>query len=202
MPDLLRAIALSRAFSARDRKHRQVPATQSAEEPAGSPAVPSCPPTIGSSIQVNTLSRLRDLTRRRFLRGMLNGGAVTLGLPLLNCFLNGNGTALAAAAPLPVRFGTWFWGLGMNAKIFVPTKVGADYDLPEELSALSAMRKHVNLFTNFNAMRDSAPNLCHYTGWIIMRSGSAPHRPEDRPGETIDVTVSRDHRPHHALPDA
>jgi hypothetical protein len=140
---------------------------------------------------MNTLNRLNDLGRRRFLRGMLGGGVVTLGLPLLNCFLNDNGTAFASGAPLPLRFGTWSWGLGMNSKIFIPTKVGADYDLPEELSALAAVRQHVNIYTNFNAMRDSSPNLCHYTGWIIMRAGSAPIGAEDKPGETIDVAIAR-----------
>ncbi len=140
---------------------------------------------------MNTLSRLNDLGRRRFLRGMLGGGVVTLGLPLLNCFLNDNGTAFASGAPLPMRFGTWFWGLGMNSKIFIPAKVGAGYDLPEELSALAAVRPHVNLFTNFNAMRDSSPNLCHYTGWIITRAGAAPIGDQDKPGETIDVTIAR-----------
>jgi hypothetical protein len=140
---------------------------------------------------MNTLNRLNDLGRRRFLRGMLGGGVVTLGLPLLNCFLNDNGTAFASGAPLPLRFGTWSWGLGMNSKIFIPTKVGADYNLPEELSALAAVRQHVNIYTNFNAMRDSSPNLCHYTGWIIMRAGSAPIGAEDKPGETIDVAIAR-----------
>jgi hypothetical protein len=38
---------------------------------------------------------MKGLNRRRVLRGMLNGGAVTIGIPLLNCFLNTNGTALA-----------------------------------------------------------------------------------------------------------
>jgi hypothetical protein len=46
-------------------------------------------------------------TRRRFLRGALGGGAVTVGLPLLNCFLNENGSALASGLPVPQRFGTW-----------------------------------------------------------------------------------------------
>jgi Protein of unknown function (DUF1552) len=136
-------------------------------------------------------SRLASLSRRRVLRGMLNGGVVTLGLPLLNCFLNSSGTAFATGAPLPLRFGTWFWGLGMNSSVFVPKTIGANYDLPEELAALSAVRQHVNLYTNFNAFRDSAPNLCHYSGWIILRTGSAPIGPEDRPGETIDVTIAR-----------
>lgn len=137
------------------------------------------------------LRRLERLSRRRVLRGMLNGGIVTLGLPLLNCFLNENGTALASGAPLPMRFGTWFWGLGMDSQVFVPKTVGVNWELPEELAALADIRPHINLFTNFNAMRDSSPNLCHYTGWIITRTGSAPIGPEDRPGETLDVTISR-----------
>jgi len=140
---------------------------------------------------VKQFSRLQSLSRRRVLRGMLNGGVVTLGLPLLNCFLNDNGTALASGAPLPLRFGTWFWGLGMNSQVFIPKTVGANFDLPEELAALATVREHINVYTNFNAFRDSAPNLCHYSGWIILRTGAAPIGAEDRPGETIDVTVSR-----------
>ena len=136
-------------------------------------------------------SHLVDLSRRRALRGMLNGGVVTLGLPLLNCFLNDSGTAMATGAPLPLRFGTWFWGLGMNSTVFVPKTLGANFDLPEELAALAPVRQHLNLYTNFNAFRDSAANFCHYTGWIILRTGSAPIGPEDRPGETIDVTIAR-----------
>lgn len=136
-------------------------------------------------------SDLERLSRRRVLRGMLNGGAITLGLPLLNCFLNENGTAHASGAPMPLRFGTWFWGLGMNSKVFVPQKVGAGYDLPEELAPLAPVRDYVNVYTNFNAFRDNAPNLCHYTGWIVTRTGSTPQVSEDRPGETIDVTIAR-----------
>src|SRR5580700_11982356 len=79
----------------------------------------------------------------------------------------------------------------MNSQVFVPKTVGADYELPEELSALANVRQHLNVFTGFNALRDSSPNLCHYTGWIISRTGSAPIQSEDKPGETIDVTVSR-----------
>ena len=69
-------------------------------------------------------------------------------------------------------------------------KGGAD-QLPDELAALKGVREHVNVFTNFNAFRDSAPNLCHYTGWIITRTGSAPIGQDDRPGETLDVSISR-----------
>lgn len=134
---------------------------------------------------------LSNLSRRRVLRGMLNGGAVTIALPLLNCFLNDNGTALASGAPLPVRFGTWAWGLGMNKDIFVPKKSGANFDLPEEIISLAPIRQHLNLYTNFNGFRDAAPNLCHKTGWVIARTGIAPMNQSDLPGETIDVTIAK-----------
>jgi hypothetical protein len=124
------------------------------------------------------------------LRGLLNGGAVTVGLPLLNCFLNGNGDALADGKPMPVRFGTWMWGLGMTKAVFQPKKYGTGYDLPEEIAALKDVRDHINLFTNVTAFRDTMENLCHYTGWVIMRSGIAPENGGHRPGETIDVTVA------------
>ncbi len=74
-------------------------------------------------------------SRRRILRGMLSGGAVTVGLPLLNCFLNGNGDALASGEKMPVRFGTWFWGLGMNTEIFVPKKTGTGFEFPRRSRA-------------------------------------------------------------------
>ena len=130
------------------------------------------------------------LNRRRVLQGMLNGGAVTVGLPLLNCFLNGNGTALADGRPMPVRFGTWFWGLGRTQKIFDPKGVGTNWELPEEIAALAPVKSQINLFTNLTAFRDTFENLCHYTGWVIFRTGIAPENQTHRPGETLDVTVA------------
>ena len=133
---------------------------------------------------------MSKLTRRTVLRGIVGGAAVNVALPLLNCFLNDSGTALASGAPLPVRFGTWGWGLGMNSQIFVPKKLGTDFDLPEEISALAPIRQHINLITNTQAFRDNYQNLCHYTGWVIARTGSAPKDTRDIPGETIDVTIA------------
>jgi len=134
---------------------------------------------------------MKNLSRRRFLKGTLNGGVVTVALPFFDCLLNDNGTALADGAPLPLRFGTWSWGLGMSKAIFVPKKTGADFDLPEEIAALAPVQKHINLYTNFHVFKDSAPNLCHHSGWVVLRSGIAPLTRENRPGETIDVSVAR-----------
>ena len=51
-------------------------------------------------------------------------GSVAVGLPLLDVFLNENGTALAATGqPLPARFGTWFLGLAEQAR---PNLMGQD----------------------------------------------------------------------------
>jgi Protein of unknown function (DUF1552) len=133
------------------------------------------------------------ITRRRVLRGLVDGVVVSVALPLLDCFLNDNGTALASNVPIPLRFGTWTWGLGMSEAVFVPKTKGANFDLPPELAPIKPIQKHVNLFTNFNAFKDTAPNLCHHTGWVILRSGSAPLTSENRPGETLDVTIARKH---------
>lgn len=134
---------------------------------------------------------MKKLSRRRVLRGMLNGSAYTIALPFLNCFLNENGTALASGAPLPMRFGTWSWGLGMSEAIFVPKQTGANFDLPEEIASLKPIQQHINLFTNFHVFKDAAPNLCHHSGWVILRSGIAPMTAQNRPGETIDVTIAK-----------
>ncbi len=76
-----------------------------------------------------------NLNRRRVLRGMAGGVAATVGLPLLDCFLDTNGTALASGAALPTCFGTWFWGLGLNVGQWAPKATDASYVPDRELRA-------------------------------------------------------------------
>ena len=68
------------------------------------------------------------------LKGMLGGIAVGVGLPLFDCLFDNHGVALAQDGVLPVRFGTWFWGCGINPDRWVPNADGAGYDLPVELA--------------------------------------------------------------------
>ena len=78
------------------------------------------------------------LSRRRVLRGMMGGGAITVGLPFLDCFLDSNGAAQAATgAPLPVCFGTWFHGCGLNPGRWEPKTVGPNYEFGVELQPLT-----------------------------------------------------------------
>jgi hypothetical protein len=132
----------------------------------------------------------RWISRRTVLRGMLGGAAVSIGLPLLDCFLNDNGTALAQGSPLPVRFGTWFWGCGMNPDRWVPTTEGADYDLSPELQALDPVREHVSVLSGFNTVLDGRPNLPHWTGVMATLTGSVPMVEPEVPAPTLDVLIS------------
>ncbi len=132
---------------------------------------------------------MNGLSRRRVLRGVLNGGAVTVGLPLLNYYLNGNGTAFADGTPLPVRFGTWSWGLGMSPAAFVPKKTGKDFEFPEEIEALAPLRDKINLLTNITAFRDNSQLMCHFTGWAISRTGNAPNS-RNLSSETYDIKIA------------
>lgn len=129
--------------------------------------------------------------RRRVLRGMVRGMGVSVALPLLDYFLNDNGTALASGKPMPLRFGTWGYGLGGSWERFVPKRVGPNYDLPEELASWEPIRDDVNLFTNGRAFVDGAPNRNHFTGWVVSRTGIAPDSGAG-PSETIDLTIAKE----------
>jgi hypothetical protein len=117
------------------------------------------------------------LNRRRVLRGLLAGGAVTVGLPILDCMLNNNGTAFAnTGAPIPVRFATWFWGLGFGEGNWVPKETGANYKLPISMEALEPIRKKVNLFTGGSAKLDGTPANSHFTPAQVAMTGKAESR--------------------------
>lgn len=131
-----------------------------------------------------------DLSRRAALRGMINGTAVAVGLPLLDVFLDGNGEAMAATgAPLPVRFGTWFWGLGVNPQRFFPSTPGTNYDLKPELAPIKDYQNKISILGNFNVMLDGAPNLPHSSGGPAIRTGRALTAERGLPGESFDVTI-------------
>jgi hypothetical protein len=111
-------------------------------------------------------SKVKMWTRRRVLRGMMAGSAVTVGLPILDCVLNDNGTAFAdTGVPLPTRFVSYFWGLGIGEDAdWAPKSGGSDYEMPWRLQALKPFQKRMNLFTGGQVFLDGASNETHFTG--------------------------------------
>ncbi|MEW6271191.1 MAG: DUF1552 domain-containing protein, partial [Thermodesulfobacteriota bacterium] len=134
----------------------------------------------------------RTLSRRTVLRGMVGGAAVTIGLPLLEIMLNESGTALADGGALPVRFGTWFWGCGMNPERWVPASDGPGYDLPVELAALDGVSQHVSVLSGFGVTLDGRANIPHWTGVMATLTGSVPAREFDVDVPTLDILIARE----------
>ncbi|MHB1207968.1 MAG: DUF1552 domain-containing protein [Rhodospirillaceae bacterium] len=131
------------------------------------------------------------LSRRSALRGVLAGSAVTIGMPFLDCFLNTNGTALAATgAPLPLRFGTWFWGLGFTPNRWVPTHGGANYDLLPELKAIEPHKNKISILSGFNVNLDGTPNSAHISGVYSVRTGIAPKTASRAEGPSFDALIA------------
>ena len=131
-----------------------------------------------------------NFNRRTLLRGGMQGAAIAVGLPLLDLFLDGNGQAMAATgAPMPVRFGTWFWGLGVNPTRWFPTQTGADYDLKIELEAIRAYKHKINILSDFYIPLDGAPNLPHTSGGVGIRTGMAATGEGNLPGASFDVLI-------------
>jgi len=117
---------------------------------------------------------LARLTRRSVLRGTIRGASVAVALPLLDLFLDGNGKALASGAPLPARFGTWFWGCGVNQARWAPERLGEDYDLKPELLPIAPFKEKVTVLSGFNCLLGRRSNLPHWSGVMATFTGSAP----------------------------
>ncbi len=107
---------------------------------------------------------MSTLNRRTILRGMLGGTAVSVALPLLDCFLNSNGEALADGAPLPKVFVSWFQGLGYAPGYWEPKTTGPKYEFGVQLKALTPMRDKINIFSGLKVFLDAHPAGAHSAG--------------------------------------
>ncbi len=88
------------------------------------------------------------MDRRSFLRGL---GRVAVALPTLEIMLNSHGEAHADGTPIPKRFLMVFGGHSIGADgdplhdLYVPDKVGADYDLKTALAPLLPVKDLVSV---------------------------------------------------------
>lgn len=128
--------------------------------------------------------------RRSFLRGSIGGGLVAVGLPLLDLFLNDSGTALASGAPIPVRFGTWFWGLGHTPGRGISAEDAPNIRFLEETQPLVPHQNEINYFSTFNTPLDGKPSAVHFSGWVAAKTGNVPRTFGDTPLPTLDVLIA------------
>ena len=140
---------------------------------------------------MTVLLKTQPRSRRAVLRGALGGAAITVGMPILDATLNDSGTALASGAPLPVRFGTWFWGLGHTPDRGIQARDGTDYRFIDECASLERFRAdYINYFSAFNAPLDGAASRVHYTGWVAAKTGTVPVSFTGMPAPTLDTIIA------------
>src|SRR5580692_11484615 len=133
------------------------------------------------------------LSRRRVLRGMMSGAAVTVGLPMLDCFLDSKGTALAAGgSPLPVCFGTWFYGCGLNPGRWEPATVGPGYEFGVELQPLARFQHKLNVYSQMSALLDGRPRGAHTVGPAVILQGTTPPTLDHafNPDPSMDMAIA------------
>ncbi|MCB9663976.1 MAG: DUF1552 domain-containing protein [Alphaproteobacteria bacterium] len=107
-------------------------------------------------------------TRRRFLRGLLAGSAVSVALPPL-LSLSGRSDARAATDAFPRRFGLFFWGNGILPERWVPEQEGPGFALSDQLAPLADVAPHLALLTGFQV---KVPNrVAHGSGPAGLLSG-------------------------------
>lgn len=132
--------------------------------------------------------------RRSLMRGLLGGGAVCVGIPTLDLFLDGHGRAYANGAKLPTRFGTYFWGLGLThtpaGTRWVPAKTGAGWEMTPELASLAPVKEKVSVFSGYRVIGDGKPNIVHWSGHASILSGVAPSANGSFDGASLDTRVA------------
>lgn len=133
---------------------------------------------------------MKKFDRRTFLRGVMNGAAVGVALPILDILLDDNGKAFADTGKrIPVRFGTWIWGCGHIPEKWIPTTTGLDYAFPADLKPLESYRDKLAIFSGYDVKLDGVPNKPHITGCLGLRTG-IPVPNEKVEAATLDVLIS------------
>jgi hypothetical protein len=122
------------------------------------------------------------ITRRTVLRGIACGGAVTVGLPVLESMLD----SLADGNPLPKRFGVFFWGNGVRLAKYTPATTGA-YELTQLLAPLVNVKDYVSILSGYDIKTGNQRG--HHAGCVGILSG-APMLSQDPNGAPYASTFS------------
>ena len=139
---------------------------------------------------------MNRFTRRSILRGALSGTAICVGIPTLDIFLDGNGKAYADGAKLPLRFGTYFWGLGLTPIVdggsrWVPKEAsGAQWTLTPQLKSLEGLEKKVTVLSGFKVELEGKTNSPHFSGTASILTGRAPMAVNVYDAPTFDTFIA------------
>lgn len=127
--------------------------------------------------------------RRTVLRGLMGGGVVSVGLPVFDCFLNGNGTAWAdTGQALPPVFGTWFQHLGLNPGMWEPKTTGPGYENNIQLKLLDPYRERINIYSGMKYFIEGRPLQTHTTTAQIATTGAIPFGTDG--GPSVDAKIA------------
>ncbi|NKB32739.1 MAG: DUF1552 domain-containing protein [Pseudomonadales bacterium] len=135
-------------------------------------------------------SKNRKFTRRSLLRGAIKGSAVLMSLPVLESFLNENGTAFADGVELPPCFGSWFFGLGLTPGRWEPEVIGSGYELPEHIAALNSVRDKLNVYSGLQVFLDGKVNQNHISGAQGQMTGIVTRSAADY-DESFDAIIDK-----------
>tara|TARA_B100000029_G_scaffold35732_3_gene33590 strand:+ start:16496 stop:17764 length:1269 start_codon:yes stop_codon:yes gene_type:complete len=113
-----------------------------------------------------------------------------MGLPILESFLNNNGTAFADGTELPPCFGSWFFGLGLTPGRWEPEVIGANYVLPEHIAALQPIREKLNIFSGLQIFLDGKVNQNHISGAQGQMTGIVTKSAADY-DESFDAIIDK-----------
>jgi len=131
------------------------------------------------------------LDRRFLLRGTCQGALAIVGMPFLDCFLDNKGKALAATGrPLPVRFGTYFYGLGLTKQLWIPKNGGKDWDMTTQLKPLEPFKAKINVWSGLRVPLDDNPNYQHWSGAAASATGISPTKQGEFDSKTIDQQIA------------
>jgi len=136
------------------------------------------------------ISKNRKFNRRSLLRGAIQGSTVVMGLPILESFLNDNGTAFADGTELPPCFGSWFFGLGLTPGRWEPKVIGSNYELPEHIAALEPIREKLNIFSGLQIFLDGKVNQNHISGAQGQMTGVVTKSAADY-DESFDAVIDK-----------
>jgi len=145
------------------------------------------------------------LHRRTLLKGVLGGAAVSIGLPALDIFRHGTGTAWAQGEPggsgFPQRFGLFYWGNGILPARWTPEREGSDWALSDQLAPLAGVKEYITVVTG---TRLGLPNTKpHGAGAAGILSGAPlldPYNNDSFATKSIDQVIAEKTKEHTFFP--